>query len=101
MSVVLIVRIKPRAEKQIEAAAAWWSENRPAAAGAIRSDLKAAIDALVGQSGIGTLVENSRDPETRRLYLARTGYFLYYRVRGPYLDVVAFWHSSREHVPNV
>ena len=40
MSVVLIVRIKPRAEKQIEAAAAWWSENRPAAAGAIRSDLR-------------------------------------------------------------
>lgn len=75
----LIVRIKPRAEKQIEAAAAWWSENRPAAPGAIRSDLMAALDALVEQPGIGALVENSRDPETRRLYLARTRYFLYYR----------------------
>jgi plasmid stabilization system protein ParE len=101
LSVALVVRIKPRAEKQIEAAAAWWSENRPAAPGAIRSDLMAAFDALVEQPGIGALVENSRDPETRRLYLARTRYFLYYRPRGRFLDVVAFWHSSREHGPKV
>jgi len=101
LSLALIVRIKPRAEKQIEAAAAWWSENRPAAPGAIRSDLKAALDALVEQPDIGALVENPRDPETRRLYLARTRYFLYYRPRGRFLEVVAFWHSSREHGPKV
>ena len=95
----LIVRIKPRAVRQIEAAASWWSENRPAAPGAIRSDLKAALEALVEQPGIGTLVENSRDPQTRRLYLARTRYFVYYRPRGQYLEVVAFWHSGRDPAP--
>ena len=97
----LIVRVKPRAERQIDAAALWWSENRPAAPGAIRSDLKAALDALAEQPGIGTLVENSRDAEARRLYLARTRYFVYYRPRGPYLEVVAFWHSGRERGPGV
>lgn len=97
----LIVRVKPRAEWQIDAAAAWWSENRPSAPGAIRSDLKAALEALVEQPGIGTLVENARDPETRRLYLARTHYFIYYRSRGKTLEVVASWHSSREHEPSV
>lgn len=97
----LIVRVKPGAERQIDAAAVWWSENRPAAPGAIRSDLKAALEALVEQPGIGTLVENTHDPETRRLYLARTRYFVYYRPRGTYLEVVAFWHSSREHGPSV
>jgi plasmid stabilization system protein ParE len=97
----LTIRIKPRATRQIEAAAAWWSENRPAAPGAIRSDLKAALDSLIEQPGIGTRVENARDSETRRLYLARTQYFLYYRLRGQYLEVVAFWHSSREHGPSV
>jgi plasmid stabilization system protein ParE len=97
----LILRIKPRAARQIEAAAAWWSENRPAVPGAIRSDLQAALGALVEQPGIGTLVENARDPETRRLYLARTRYFVYYRPRGGYLEVVAFWHASREHGPSV
>ncbi|HSS77913.1 MAG TPA: type II toxin-antitoxin system RelE/ParE family toxin [Thermoanaerobaculia bacterium] len=97
----LIIRVKPRAERQIEAAAAWWSENRPAAPGAIRFDLQATLASLVEQPGIGTLVENARDPETRRLYLARTRYFVYYRPRGRYLEVVAFWHSSREHGPSV
>jgi plasmid stabilization system protein ParE len=97
----LIVRVKPRVERQIVAAALWWSENRPAAPGAIRSDLQAALEALVEQPGIGTLVENARDPETRRLYLARTRYFVYYRPRGKYLEVVAYWHSSREHGPTV
>lgn len=97
----LIVRVKLRAERQIDAAAAWWSKNRPTAPGAIRSDLKAAFDALIQQPGIGTPVENARDPETRRLYLARTRYFVYYRKRGKYLEIVAFWHSSREHGPSV
>ncbi len=97
----LIVRVKPRAERQIVAAALWWSENRPAAPGAIRSDLQAALEALVEQPGIGTLVENAHDPETRRLYLARTRYFVYYRTRGVYLEVVAYWHSSREQGPSV
>jgi len=97
----LIVRVKPRAEGQIDAAAAWWSKNRPAAPGAIRSDLKSALDVLAEHSGIGTLVENARDPKTRRMYLARTHYFVYYRPRGKYLEVVAFWHSSREHGPSV
>lgn len=97
----LVVRVKPSAERQIDAAAAWWSENRPAAPGAIRSDLKAALEALVEQPGIGALVENARDLETRRLYLARTRYFVYYRPRGKYLEVVAFWHSNREYGPTV
>ena len=69
----LVVRVKPRAERQIDAAAAWWRENRLAAPGAIRPDLKAALEALVEQPGIGTPVENARDPETRRLYIRRNG----------------------------
>lgn len=78
----LVARIKPRAEREILRAADWWRANRPAAAGAIESDLKAAIDALVEQPGIGSKVENGRAPETRRLYLARTKYFIYYRPKG-------------------
>jgi len=97
----LLVRVKPRAERQIDKAAAWWSENRPAAPGAIRKDLKAALAALVEQPGIGAKVENPRNQEVRRLYLPRTRYFVYYRVKGQYLEVVAFWHESRESRPSV
>jgi plasmid stabilization system protein ParE len=99
--VALVARIKPRAEREIVRAADWWRENRPAAPGAIESDLKAAIDALIEQPGIGSKVENARDAETRRLYLARTRYFVYYRQRGDNLEVIAFWHASRHNEPSV
>jgi plasmid stabilization system protein ParE len=92
----LSVRIKPRALRQIEVAAAWWAEHRPAAPGAVRLDLDAALGTLAEHPGIGSRVENSRGASTRRLYLARTHYFAYYRVRGRHLEVVAFWHASRE-----
>ncbi|MBX9630782.1 MAG: type II toxin-antitoxin system RelE/ParE family toxin [Burkholderiales bacterium] len=92
----LVVRIKPRAQRQIETAAEWWAANRPAAPGAIRNDLRAALDALVEQPSIGTRIEISRADEVRRLYLVRTGYFVYYRVRGRLLEVIAFWHARRE-----
>jgi plasmid stabilization system protein ParE len=97
----LVVRIKPRAQRQIEKAAEWWAEHRPAAPGAIRKDLQAALEALVEQTGIGTKVEISRPQEVRRLYLIRVRYFVYYRTRGRLLEVIAFWHASREAGPRV
>ena len=95
----LVVRIKPRAQREIERAAEWWAENRPAALGAVRMDVEAALALLVEEPGIGTKIETARTDIVRRLYLARIGYFVYYRVRGKFLEVVAFWHSSREDSP--
>ena len=96
-----IVRIKPRALREIHRAAEWWSKNRPAAPGAIESDLKDALNTLVEQPGIGSKVENTRSPEARRFYLVRTRYLVYYRPKGRFLEVLAFWYSSREHEPRV
>jgi hypothetical protein len=45
----LIVRIQPRAVREIQAAAEWWSVNRAAAPGAIRVDLQAALEAVRGE----------------------------------------------------
>jgi len=67
----LSVRIKPRARREINDAAAWWSENRLAAVGAVSHDLREALDLLVDFPGIGTKVENSKSPETRRWLLKR------------------------------
>ncbi|MBK6851792.1 MAG: type II toxin-antitoxin system RelE/ParE family toxin [Burkholderiales bacterium] len=97
----LEVRIKPRAARQIEQAAVWWSEHRPAAPGAIRADLQGALRVLLLQPGIGSKVENARNHDVRRLYLARVRYFVYYRIQGQSLDVVAFWHESRQQGPDV
>jgi plasmid stabilization system protein ParE len=99
--VALSVRIKPRAQREMERAAAWWAENRPAAPGAVRKDAEAALALLAQEPGIGTRVEAPRPEVVRRLFLPRVRYFLYYRVRGGVLEVVAFWHASREEGPSL
>lgn len=75
--------------------------NRPTAPGAVRKDMEAALALLVEEPGIGTKIETTRMDAVRRLYLTRVRYFLYYRVRGKFLEVVAFWHSSRESGPPI
>lgn len=97
----LVVQIKSRAQREIEQAAEWWAANRPAAPGAVRKDMEAALALLVEEPGIGTKIETARMDTVRRLYLTRVRYFLYYRVRGKFLEVVAFWHSSRESGPPI
>jgi plasmid stabilization system protein ParE len=97
----LTVRIKPRAQREIERAAEWWAVNRPSARGAVRKDLEAALALLIEEPGIGTKIETARSVIVRRLYLARVQYFVYYRVHGKFLDVIAFWHSSRETGPSL
>lgn len=94
-------RIKPRAQREIERAAEWWAWNRLAAPGAVRKDVEAALALLVEEPGIGTKVETPRSDVVRRLYPPRVKYFAYYRVRGKILEVVAFWHSSREQGPSL
>ena len=95
------VRIKPRAQREIERAAKWWADNRPSAVGAIRKDIEAALALLVEEPGIGTKIEIARADVVRRLYLTRVRYFLYYRVRGSFIEVIAFWHASREAGPSL
>ena len=97
----MLARIKPRAVREIHRAAQWWSENRPAAPGAVEADLKEALTLLAEHPGVGGRVHNSRDAETRRFLLDRTRYFVYYRPRGQFLEVLAFWHASRENEPRV
>jgi plasmid stabilization system protein ParE len=96
-----IIRIMPRAQRQIDEAAAWWAANRPGAPGAVRTDIQTALLLIAGQPGIGTRVELGRAEVVRRLYLRRLRYFLYYRVRGRHLDVVSFWHERRGDVPSI
>jgi plasmid stabilization system protein ParE len=98
---VLAVAITPRALGQIERAALWWAENRPAARDAIRLDLAEALEVLAQQPGIGARCSARHYSDVRRLYLARTSYHLYYRLTGENLIVLAFWHASRGRGPTL
>jgi plasmid stabilization system protein ParE len=67
----------------------------------VQEDLQSAFSLLLKQPGVGTAVSNIRLSGVRRLHLARIRYFLYYRVRGTELQVLAFWHSSRGTEPRI
>jgi len=67
----------------------------------VRKDVEAALALLVEEPSIGTKVQTPRTDIVRRLYLPRVNYFVYYRVRGEVLEVIAFWHSSRGQGPSI
>jgi plasmid stabilization system protein ParE len=95
----LQVKISTRAASQVQKAAEWWAENRPAAPGAIGADFGEAVSLLAEQPGIGAKYEGARVPGVRRLFLGRVSYFIYYKAENGTLHVLAFWHASREYQP--
>jgi plasmid stabilization system protein ParE len=97
----LRIKIAVRAASQVRKAAEWWEENRVSARGAIGADFREAVALLAEQPGIGAKYEGARTPGVRRLFLGRVGYFVYYKVAGASLYILAFWHSSRERQPSV
>ena len=90
----LRVKVSARGASQIDKAAEWWAENRPAAPGAVRTDVGEALALLARQPGIGTAYEGARTKGVRRLLVGRIRYFIYYRVTPDTLDVLAVWHVS-------
>jgi plasmid stabilization system protein ParE len=98
---VLDVEVTPRAAAQIETAAVWWAENRPAAPDAIRIDFQEAKSLLSHQPSVGARSSTVRYPDLRRLYLSRVRYHIYYDVRVGKVVILAFWHASRGSGPGL
>ena len=101
MNTRLRIEITADARTQISTAAAWWSKNRPAAPDAIRDELDRTLELLRAQPAIGTVARHATLPGVRRVTLTRVRYYVYYRVAGDALQVLAFWHSSRGSEPRM
>ena len=97
----LELSVSRRAAREIERVVEWWAANRPAAPGAVRQDLEAAVNLLLVQPDIGARVEQASSPDVRRFHLDRIRYWVYYRVRSNRLEVLSVWHSSRGSGPAV
>jgi len=54
---------------------------------------------LAVQPGIGAPARRGRAKGVRRASLSRIQYNLYYRVSSGALEVLAFWHMSRDRQP--
>jgi plasmid stabilization system protein ParE len=99
--VALELHITKRAARELDRIAEWWALNRPAAPGAVREDLQAALMLLLEQPNLGSLVSQASSEAVRRFHIDRIRYWVYYRVRGNRLEVVSVWHSSRGTGPAV
>ena len=89
------VRATKRAHAHIDRAALWWDQNRPLAPEAFDEELAEGFSLLSAEPGIGAPALNVRARGVRRVHLARIHYYLYYRVRGSRVEVLALWHTSR------
>ena len=88
------VTITKQAARELNRIAEWWAINRPAAPGAVRQDLQAALGLLVEQAGRGAPVPKLVH-EGCSASRGRIRYWINYRVRGSRLEVLSVWHSSR------
>ena len=95
----LRVKIAARAAAEVRRAAVWWAANRPAAPGAIGMDFGEAVALLAEQPGIGSKYEGAKTVGVRRLYLSRVRYFVYFKVEGDSLHILAFWQVNRGRQP--
>ena len=101
MNPLLRIEISHSARAQIEEAAAWWARNRPSAPGAVREDLDRVLNLLAVQPGMGARSRSAVLKDVRRVTLSRIRYYLYYRVAGDALQVLALWHTSRGREPEI
>jgi len=59
------------------------------------------LTVLSTQPGVGAPARRGRVKGLRRVNLSRVRYYIYYRVSEGFLDVLAFWHTSRDAQPRV
>ncbi len=95
------IRVTRRADAHIDQAAVWWEQNRSLSPGALDEELAEAFALLISQPAIGAPALNAKTRGVRRVHLARVHYYLYYRVRGEQIEVLALWHTSRGAPPPV
>lgn len=93
------VIVTPRAQRQLSAALQWWLEHREKAPEAFSEDTARAFSAIAEQPLLGEGVPGTRG--VRRFFLRRIGYFIYYRVVGETIQVLALWHASRGSRPKL
>ena len=92
------LRISPRAARQIEVAADWWYENRPAASALFSTELERGFLAISAFPRAGGKVAHSRISGLRRILLSAVQYHLYYTIseEEQAVEVLELWHTSRQ-----
>jgi plasmid stabilization system protein ParE len=90
-----LVIVRPRAQRQIDAAINWWLGNRDKAPDAFIEELAETLELIAHNAGAGVPVRTRR-AGVRRILMERVRYYLYYRrLPDDIVEVVFVWHASR------
>jgi plasmid stabilization system protein ParE len=88
------------ADRQISEALRWWRRNREKAPSLLSAELRLAYQLMGEYPEAGALIEDAELPDIRRLSLAKTSFYLFYRVLPDRIVIVALWHQSRGEGPS-
>jgi plasmid stabilization system protein ParE len=93
----LRITTTPLAARQIRAESRWWRRNRTKAPSLFRDELRRAFDLIAEYPDAGPPAEDVELPDVRRVLLAGTKHYLYYRanVQQQRIEVLALWSTHR------
>ena len=92
---MLPIKVTPVADAQVQEAGSWWLANREKAPEAFKEELQRGFVLISQRPEIGAKATNVKLKGVLRIHLSRIRYFLYYRVQGDWIEILALWHSSR------
>ena len=98
-------RIKPtpQADKQIRDEARWWRRNRTKAPTLFRDELKRVFELIAEYPEAGPAAEDVDLADVRRILMAGTQHYLYYRPNyaASRIEVLGVWSTSRGEPPRL
>jgi len=99
----LRVRSTRRAEKLIRDEARWWRQNRSKAPRLFREELRRAFELIAEYPEAGSVAEDMELSGVRRILLAATQHYLYYRPNetAEWVEVLGVWSTSRGEPPRL
>jgi plasmid stabilization system protein ParE len=99
----LSITLTPLATQQVRAEGLWWRRNRTRAPGLFRKELRSAFELITEYPEAGAIAEDVELPEVRRVLLAATQHYLYYRVYETLnrIEVLSVWSTHRGDTPRM
>src|SRR5690242_3508396 len=97
----LAIVFQRRASLEVETIDMWWRTNRAAAADLFLTELERILQAVALLPELGAPARDTRIEGVRRILLAKTRHYVYYRHSIDTIQVLAVWHTSRGQGPGL
>ncbi len=99
----LRVKPTPLAAQQIRNESRWWRRNRTKAPKLFQAELRRAFDLIAEYPEAGAQVDDTDLADVRRVLLAGTQHYVYYRLNtaAKRIEVLAVWSTSRGDMPRL